>query len=299
MVRKVSFDVQLDNLINENRLHLKKQQAGDGHWIFELEADATIPAEYIMLQHFLDEANPKIEEKIARYLRHTQEDHGGWPLFHKGDMDLSASVKAYFALKLVGDDPNASHMRKARNAILAKGGAASANVFTRIALAIFGLLPWRAVPTMPIEIMLLPKWFPFHLDKVSYWSRTVIVPLLVLMNLKPRAKNPKRVRIDELFVVPPDKQRKYLTNTGHFLWGRLFLGLDKLLKIVEPVFPKKTRKKALQLATDWFSERLNAEDGLGAIFPAMANSVMAMEAMGYPKNNPQFVAAKKSIDKLF
>ncbi|MBL0337739.1 MAG: squalene--hopene cyclase [Rhodospirillaceae bacterium] len=298
MVRQVSFDVQLDNLINENRLHLKKQQAGDGHWIFELEADATIPAEYIMLQHFLDEPNPKIEEKIARYLRHTQEDHGGWPLFHKGDMDLSASVKAYFALKLVGDDPNTSHMRRARNAILAKGGAASANVFTRIALAIFGLLPWRAVPTMPIEIMLLPKWFPFHLDKVSYWSRTVIVPLLVLMNLKPRAKNPKRVRIDELFVIPPDKQRKYLTNTGHFLWGRLFLGLDKLLKIVEPVFPKKTRKKALQLATDWFSERLNAEDGLGAIFPAMANSVMAMEAMGYPKNNPQFVAAKKSIDKL-
>lgn len=298
MVRKVSFDVQLDNLINENRMHLKKQQAEDGHWVFELEADATIPAEYIMLQHFLDEINPITEEKIARYLRATQEDHGGWPLFCKGDMDLSASVKAYFALKLAGDDPNAPHMRKARNAILANGGAASANVFTRIGLAIFGLLPWRAVPTMPVEIMLLPKWFPFHLNKVSYWSRTVIVPLLILMALKPRAKNPKRVRIDELFVIPPDKQRKYLKNTGHFLWGRLFLLIDKLLKILEPFFPKKTRQKALQVATAWFTQRLNEENGLGAIFPAMANSVMAMEAMGYAKNDPQLLMAKKSIDKL-
>ena len=298
MVRKVSFDVQLDNLINEMRLNFKKKQSSDGHWVFELEADATIPAEYIMLQHFLGEINQPLQTKVANYLRYTQGEHGGWPLFHKGDMDISASVKAYFALKLAGDDPNESHMRKARSAILAKGGAAVSNVFTRIALALFGLVPWRAVPTMPIEVMLLPKWFPFHLDKVSYWSRTVIVPLLILMALKPRAKNPNRVRIDELFITPPEKHRKYLVNTGHWLWGRFFLGVDRILKVAEPLFPKKYRQKALNQAIQWFTERLNGESGLGAIFPAMANAVMAMEIMGYSKDNPLLVTAKKSIDKL-
>ena len=146
---------------------------------------------------------PRSKRKIAVYLRRIQGAHGGWPLFQDGDLDMSASVKAYFALKMIGDSVDAEHMRRAREAILARGGAERANVFTRILLALFGFIPWRAVPVMPVEIMLLPRWFPFHLDKISYWSRTVIVPLLVLMAMKPRARNPKGVRIDELFLEPP------------------------------------------------------------------------------------------------
>src|SRR5690349_687408 len=179
-------------------------QQPDGHWVFELEADATIPAEYVLLRHYLAEpVDAALEAKIAAYLRRIQGPHGGWPLFHDGAFDMSASVKAYFALKMVGDDPAAPHMARARAAILAHGGAATANVFTCSLLALYGVLPWRSVPVMPVEIMLLPRWFPFHLDKISYWARTVLVPLLVLMALKPKAKNPRGVTIDELFTQPP------------------------------------------------------------------------------------------------
>src|SRR5882724_5328797 len=152
-------------------------QRPDGHWVFELEADATIPAEYVLLKHFLGEPAPaEVEAKIAVYLRRIQGEHGGWPLFHDGAFNISASVKAYFALKTIGDSPEADHMRRARDAILAHGGAAKSNVFTRCLLALFGVIPWRGVPVMPVEIMNLPSWFPFHLSKISYWARTVLVP---------------------------------------------------------------------------------------------------------------------------
>ena len=188
---------KLESTIVDARNGLKTMQAEDGHWVFDLEADATIPAEFIMLNHYLGELDHEIESKLGAYLRSIQGEHGGWPLFHGGDFNLSASVKAYFALKLVGDNAEAPHMTRARDAILAAGGAANSNVFTRITLALFRQVPWRAVPVMPVEIMLLPGWFPFHLSKISYWSRTVLVPLLILMALKPKAKNPKTISIAE------------------------------------------------------------------------------------------------------
>src|SRR5215471_6439410 len=169
-------------------------QQSDGHWVFELEADCTIPAEYVLLRHYLAEpVDTVLEARIGKYLRRIQGAHGGWPLVHDGAFDMSASVKAYFALKMIGDSVDAPHMVRARSAIRARGGASRSNVFTRMMLALFGFIPWRAVPVMPVEIMLLPNWFPFHLDKVSYWSRTVIVPLLVLQALKPKARNPKGI----------------------------------------------------------------------------------------------------------
>ena len=199
----VSIDA-LEQQIQKSAQALLAQQRPDGHWVFELEADATIPAEYVLLRHYLGEpVDAELERKIAVYLRRIQGAHGGWPLFRDNALDISATVKAYFALKMIGDSIDADHMRRARDAVLARGGAERANVFTRIMLALFGFIPWRAVPVIPVEVMLLPKWFPFHLDKISYWSRTVIVPLLVLMVKKPRARNAKGVRIDELFLEPP------------------------------------------------------------------------------------------------
>ena len=150
------------------------QQRRDGHWVFELEADATIPSEYIILQHYLGRIEPELEARIAGYIRVVQGADGGWPLFYGGGLDVSCSVKAYFALKAAGDPADAPHMARARAAILARGGARQCNVFTRTALALFGEVPWRAVPIMPIEIMLLPRWSPFHIAKISYWSRTVL-----------------------------------------------------------------------------------------------------------------------------
>jgi len=288
----------LDRVIAECVAGLKKLQRDDGHWVFELEADATIPAEYVLLKHFLGEPAPEIEQKIGVYLRELQADHGGWPLFYEGAFDISASVKAYFALKLIGDDIDAPHMKRAREAILEHGGAANCNVFTRIALALFGQVPWRAVPVMPVEIFHLPRWFPFHLSKVSYWSRTVIAPLLILMTLKPVAKNPKSVDIRELFEVPPEDVPKYLRNPTGSRWGDTLLWLDGFLRLAEPFFPRKPRQRALDKALSFVTERLNGEDGLGGIFPAMANTVMAMTALGYPEDHPDLVTAKKAIDKL-
>jgi squalene-hopene/tetraprenyl-beta-curcumene cyclase len=288
----------LNRVIADATAALKQRQRPDGHWVFDLEADATIPAEYIMLNHYLGEIEDEVEAELADYIRGIQEDHGGWPLFHRGDFDMSATVKAYFALKLAGDDINAPHMRRAREAIHARGGAEKANVFTRYALALFGEVPWRAAPVMPVELMLAPKWFPVTIFRISYWSRTVVAPLLILAALKPRAMNPRGVRIQELFVTPPLVIKKWLHNpTGHW-GGTFFLTLDKILRWIEPHAPKAMRKRAIDKALAFFTERLNGEDGLGAIFPAMANSVMAMEALGYPKDHPQLVTAKISIKKL-
>ena len=273
-------------------------QQPDGHWVFELEADATIPAEYVLLRHYLAEPiDAALEAKIAVYLRRIQGDHGGWPLFHDGAFDLSASVKAYFALKMIGDSVDAPHMVRAREAIRARGGASRSNVFTRMMLALFDFIPWRAVPVMPVEIMLLPKWFPFHLDKVSYWSRTVLVPLLVLQALKPRARNPKGIAIEELFLEPPHTiglapkapQQKAL-------WFWFFRGVDLGLRSI--TFPRRLRQRAIERALAWVTERLNGEDGLGAIFPAMANSVMMFDALGYAEHHPQRAIARKSVEKL-
>jgi squalene-hopene/tetraprenyl-beta-curcumene cyclase len=290
----------MDRSIDAATRALLALQRRDGHWVFELEADATIPAEYVLLRYYLAEpVNAALEAKIAVYLRRIQGEHGGWPLFRDGAFDMSASVKAYFALKMIGDPIDAPYMVRAREAIRARGGASHSNVFTRAMLALFGFISWRAVPVMPVEIMLLPKWFPFHLDKVSYWSRTVIVPLLVLQALKPKARNPKGVRIDELFLEAPQTigpapkapQQKAI-------WFWFFRGVDIVLRAAEPLFPKGTRQRAIDTAAAWVREHLNGEDGLGAIFPAMANSVMMFDVLGYPDTHPDRATARKSVEKL-
>src|SRR6185369_1095133 len=275
-------------------------QRGDGHWVFELEADSTIPSEYVLLRHYLAEpVDAVLEGKIANYLRRIQGAHGGWPLVHDGPFDMSASVKAYFALKMIGDSVDAPHMAKAREAIRARGGAAKVNVFTRFLLALYGVVTWRATPVLPIEIMLLPMWSPFHLNKISYWARTTIVPLMVLAALKPRAKNPKGVGIDELFLQDP-KSVGMTSKAPHQSWGwfLLFRGLDKILRAIEPLFPKKLRQRAIDSALEFTVERLNGEDGMGAIYPPMANIVMMYEALGKDENFPPRAITRRGIDKL-
>jgi squalene-hopene/tetraprenyl-beta-curcumene cyclase len=274
-------------------------QQSDGHWLFELEADCTIPAEYILMMHYLDEIEPGLERKLAVYLREQQAPHGGWPLYHGGELDLSCTIKSYYALKLAGDDPDAPHMRRAREAILARGGAARANVFTRIALALFGEIPWRAVPYIPVEIMLMPKWFPFHIDKVSYWSRTVMVPLFVLCTVKPVARNPRDLHVRELFTTPPEEERHYFQLPGKGkLLARVFFALDRAARLIDPLIPAPMRKAAMRRAEAWVLERLNGEDGLGAIFPAMVNALEMMVLLGYPADDPRRVTAKRAIEKL-
>ncbi|HXG78247.1 MAG TPA: squalene--hopene cyclase [Methyloceanibacter sp.] len=275
-------------------------QQPDGHFVFELEADATIPSEYVLMRHYRGEpVDAALEAKIARYLRRVQSEDGGWPLFYEGASDISASVKAYFALKMIGDSPEAPHMQRARNWILSKGGATNSNVFTRNLLALYGQVPWRAVPAMPVEIMLLPPWFPFHLDKISYWARTVLVPLMVLNALKPRAKNPKGVGIAELFVVPPEDVRHWPKGAHQtWPWPQIFGVVDQILRAIEPYMPKSMRRRAIERAERFVTERLNGENGLGAIFPAMVNALLMFDALGHGEDDLRVRTARAAIEKL-
>ena len=210
----------IGNSIKESIKHQKKKIDKEGFSVSELEADVTIPAEYILMMHFLGEIDLELQEKIKNYIINIQNEEGGWPLFHEGDSNLSATVKAYFALKLSGENSKSVKMLKAKKLILKNGGAENSNVFTRITLALFQQISWKAVPVMPVEIMRLPKWFLFHLDKVSYWSRTVLVPLLIIMNKKPLANNPNAIHIDEVFI--NKNVNLYKLNTKRNFWSLFF-----------------------------------------------------------------------------
>ena len=289
----------LERSIGRAARALLDRQRADGHWVFELEADATIPAEFVLLKHFLGEPEDlELERKVGVYLRRIQGDHGGWPLYHGGAFDISASVKAYFALKMIGDPIDAPHMARAREAILAAGGASAVNVFTRFQLALYGAGPWKTVPTMPVELILVPRWFPIHLYRMSYWARTVIAPLLVLQAKKPLARNPRGVKVDELYRTDHGGKPVSQVARRSAFWTVFFNALDGVLKTVEPLWPKGLRRKAIQACVDFVVERLNGEDGLGAIYPAMANSVMMFDVLGYPEDHPHRKLARTSVEKL-
>ncbi|WP_368418809.1 squalene--hopene cyclase [Rhodovarius sp.] len=294
----------LDAAVLRARDALLRRQREDGHWVFELEADATIPAEYIMLRRFFGQHDPVREAAIGQYLRRLQAQQapsaaGGWPLYHAGKIDISCSVKAYFALRLIGDPADAPHMIRAREAILAAGGAAKSNVFTRCTLALFGQVPWHAVPVMPPELILLPRWFPFHIGKISYWARTVLVPLTVVMARRPQPVAPIGVDIGELFATPPDEVREWPGGAHQQEpWSSLFKAVDKALQRAQRLFPRTHRIRAEAACEKFVTERLNGEDGLGAIYPAMANAIFMYHVMGVAESDPRMTTAWAAIEKL-
>ena len=258
------------------------------------------PAEYILLKHYLDEPiEPVLEAKFAAYLRRQQGAHGGWPLFQDGDFDMSASVKAYFALKMIGDDADAPHMARAREAILARGGASQPTSSPVSCWRFTACMTWNSVPVMPVEIMLLPRWFPFHLTKISYWARTVIAPLLVLQALKPRARNPRGIRIDELFVenardIGPPQRAPHQSRAG----SRFFRAVDVVLRAAQPWFPRAASPRHRPCRRLRRPSGSMARTGSAPSIPAMANSVMMFDALGYPADHPDRAVARAAVEKL-
>ena len=289
---------ELDRVVKRAHAALAGRQNDDGHWVFELEADATIPAEFVLLEHFLDRIDQPLDEKIGVYLRRIQGDHGGWPLYHDGDFNISATVKAYYALKCIGDDINAPHMKRAREAVLAHGGAERSNVFTRFQLALFGEIPWHGTPVMPVELMLLSRSAFFSVWNMSYWSRTVIAPLLVLAALRPIAINPGGVHVQELFLMPPDQVKDWIRGPYRSRWGHAFKILDQVLRPAVKFIPKKVHEKAIKASVDFIEPRLNGVDGLGAIYPVMANTVMMYRSLGVPDSDPRAATAWESVKAL-
>ncbi|KAF1018239.1 MAG: squalene--hopene cyclase [Burkholderia sp.] len=294
----LSLPSKLDAAILRGRDALAQRQNADGSWRFELESDATITAEYILMMHFIGKIDDVRQARMARYLREIQRlaAHGGWDLYVDGAPDVSASVKAYFALKAAGDSEDAPHMARARETILHLGGAARCNVFTRILLVTFGQVPWRATPFMPIEFVLFPKWVPISIYKVAYWARTTMVPLLVLCSLKARAKNPRGISIRELFVTAPEEERNYFARGGFI--RNLFLYIDRTLCSLDALIPKALRRRAIRHAESWCAERMNGEDGMGGIFPPIVYSYQMMEVLGYAEDHPLRRACEDALEKL-
>ncbi len=282
---------------------LSHQNREVGCWVAELEADTTLTSEYLMLRRFINRVDSERERKAVHYLIDTQLEDGGWSIYSGGSADLSATVKAYFALKLSGISPDEPFMKKARELILRSGGVVEANVFTKITLALFGQYPWRGVPSMPPEIMLAPRGFYFNLYAVSYWSRVVIIPLLIIFAHRPVCRIPTEHGIEELFVQPSSqvdysKEAPFKKDGGWLSWRNFFVWIDAVLKLYEFYPVRSLRKRAVQKAESWMLDHMQGEGGLGAIYPAMANSIIALQALGYSADHPQVVKALKEIEAL-
>ncbi len=260
-------------------------QAPDGHWCGELEGDTILESEYVLVFHFLGRlADPRVA-RLAAYLRRKQLPQGGWAIYPGGPPEVSASVKAYLALKLAGDDPAAAHMARARARIVELGGIEACNSFTKLYLAICGEYDWRRCPAVPPEMVLLPRWFYFNLAEISSWSRGIVVPLSIIWALRPTRPLPERARLPELAAPPSPFPPAPLTGKSR-AWRAFFEYLDRGVKLTERLPVKPLRRLALDRAEAWTLERLHASDGLGAIFPPIVNTIFALVARGYPADHP-------------
>jgi squalene-hopene/tetraprenyl-beta-curcumene cyclase len=299
----VSQPDTIEDAIRRSQSWFFGKQHAEGYWVAELEADTTLTSEYVMLRRFLDCVDKERELKAVQYLKAMQLSDGGWPIYYGGPADISASVKAYFALKLSGVSSDEPLMIRAKDRILGMGGVVQANVFTKIALALFDQYDWEGIPHMPVELMLLPKRFYFSIYAISYWSRAVLIPLLIVFAHQPVCRLMPEQRIDELYPIPRgsirywkfppfNKDQKWLTPHN------LFVALDAMLKIYDRMPITMLREKAVHKAATWMLERLKGAGGLGAIYPAMANSIMALRCLGYEMDDPLIVKALREIEDL-
>ncbi len=267
--------------VAEAQDYLLRVQNNDGHWCAELEGDTILESEYILTMHFIGRLHEPRILKAARYLVEKSLPEGGWAIYPGGPPDVSASAKAYFVLKLLGHDPNSSYMAKARRAIWALGGLGATNSFTRIYLAIFGQVPWEHCASVPPELILLPRWLPVNLYEMSAWSRAIVVPLSVIWACKPSCSVPEIAGISELWVSSRPHPR-YPPG----LWSGFFRTIDASLRFVERQGLLPWRRRALKACEEWMLRHFQKSDGIGAIFPPIINSIIALRCLGYDLNHP-------------
>jgi squalene-hopene/tetraprenyl-beta-curcumene cyclase len=287
-------------------------QHGDGHWRGELQGDSILESEYLLMKFILGQEGEPMADgrpgamvltRIAGYLRSLQRDDGGWGQYPGSGVDLSATVKAYMALKLMGDDPDDEHMARARRVILDRGGAENCNSFSNFFLACLGQISWNALPEIPPEIIFLPRWFYFHLSKASAWTRTMIMPLSIVSALRPTRTLAPSMGIDELFC--DQGKRNHLLNLrpAPVGWTAFFLSLDRLLKVARGVGAVPLRRLAVARAEQWILRRAGhggvETDGLGAIFPPMVYIQIVLKALGYERSDPIVRRAERELDALF
>jgi squalene-hopene/tetraprenyl-beta-curcumene cyclase len=279
--------------------HLFSEQHEDGYWCGELEADTTLEADYLMLHTLLGTGSPERFQKAANWILRHQNHDGGWNTYPGGPSNISASVKSYFGLKLAGYSADHPAMLRARDKILEMGGVTEVNTFTKIYLCFFGQYDYDAVPAVPPEIVLFPKWFWFNIYEISSWSRAILVPLSICYAKKPFKKIPSELGIEELFVGGMDKSRMHLRWSDKLVsWRNFFLVLDRMTHWFERVHVRPLRSIALKSAEKWMLERFEMSDGLGGIFPSIMNSAIAMRCLGYSLDDPQVIRALDEFEKL-
>lgn len=279
---------------------LRQQNAEDGYWCGPIFGDTTIDSDTIMLLNFLGRGSSVKVRRLANHILAKQNADGGWPIYDNGPSEISATVKAYWALKFAGYAPHEPCLEKARKRIKALGGIHRVNSYTKFYLALFGQYDWRGVPSIPPEIMLFPNWFYFNLYEMSAWTRPIVVPLSIVWAFQPAVPCPPHAVLDELF---PDSRRHIPLSEAvgphSFLsWSTFFLVWDSFLKGMEGRGGHWIRVWALRLAEDWILERLQESDGPGAIFPPIVNAIMAMKCLGYPDTDPRLVSLLQELDRL-
>ncbi len=288
----------VQNAVEAAQRYLLSIQAEDGHWCGELEGDTILESEYILTMHFLGRTGEERVRKAAEYLRRRQLPKGGWATYEGGPAEVSSSVKAYFVLKILGDDPSSAHMQKARETILRLGGIEACNSFTRIYLAIFGQCSWDECPAVPPEIVLLPDSFVFNIYKMSSWSRGIVVPLSIIWASKPSCPVPPEAGIAELRVSRKETQVPVARSRRERFWRGFFTRIDLSLKRLDAANVRPLRKKALAACETWMHERLALSDGLGAIFPPIINTIIAFRCLGYAMDDPRLTAQIRELEKL-
>ena len=285
--------------VDAARKYLFSQQHEEGYWCGELQADTTLESDYILLHTLLGTGSQERFDKAARYILKHQNEDGGWSIYAGGPSNVSASVKAYFGLKLAGFTEDHPALARARKKILDLGGVTEVNTFTKIYLCFFGQYDYDAVPAIPPEIVLFPNWFWFNIYEISSWSRAILVPLSICYAKKPFKKIPDEMGVEELFVGGRDKSRMHLHWAEKLIsWRNFFLFLDRLTHWFERVHIRPLRSLALRRAEKWMLDRFEMSDGLGAIYPSMMNAIIALRCLGYSVDDPQFIRAMDEFEKL-
>ncbi|MCA8984942.1 MAG: squalene--hopene cyclase [Planctomycetaceae bacterium] len=297
----------LGRAISATTEFLLANQHADGYWVGELEGDTILESEYILLLTYLGEEGSADALAAARYIVEKQEPHGGWALYPGGPLEISATVKAYWALKITGHDPQAEYMQRARQAILAAGGAEQVNSFTRYYMALLGLISYRQCPAVPPELILLPRWTGVTIYEMSAWSRTILIPLSLLWAYKPSRALPAEWRIDEVFTRPVRQLSAVNNVTGKVdnlsyrtwvPWAWIFRQFDRCYKLMESLGEPPYRKKAIRMSSSWMLDRFAQSDGLGAIFPPIVWSLVALKCLGFEETSQEFRMTREHLDRL-
>jgi squalene-hopene/tetraprenyl-beta-curcumene cyclase len=300
--RDSSNDAFLHSLsasLDRARRRLLAMQKPDGHWCAELQGDTILESEYILLMAFLSRENEDPVRKAARYILTQERPEGGWANYPGGPLDVSVSVKAYFALKLAGHEPEAPYMVRARNLIRQAGGAERCNSFTKFYLAFLGQIPYDNCVSVAPEIMFLPRWAYINLYAMSSWTRTIVVPLSIFSAHQPVRHLPPEKSIADLFLADSHQKRWPHEPTKRlFTWHNFFLGVDQLVKIWEKWGPPWVRHQAVAQASSWMRERFADSDGLGAIFPPIIYTIISLRCLGYTDDSPEMRYALRQLDDL-